>query len=403
MKRAQFQPGAPGQFVAADFMQASVAGSTVHQVHAFVPDPLPPALDWVSITGRLFELLDRAKTALLRLEGLVDSLPAPYILLSPLRAREAQASSKIEDTFASLRDIAAAALTPPTEASVPGHQAVEVVRNAAAIKHGLESRLPVSRRLLCDMHRVLVVERAKRPGQLRDLQVCIGDEQRGAEHARFVPPPASQVEACLYAWERFHNPGSIGVPQRQRLPYFIELALSHYQFETIHPFSDGNGRLGRAVVNVAPVKDGVLKHPVCNLSEWVHSNRQEYYDRLLAVSTHGDWEGWIRFFLTAIAEQAAQDTLRAERLRSLYQRYFKLLDEGRNSIRAMRLINHLFDTPAVSVSRAASIMGLAYSAAQRHVQFLIDQRVLRQLGDSARDRVYIAEGIIKAIRGDGED
>ncbi len=403
MRRDLFQPGCPGHVVPAEFVRAGEAGTARHRVDAFVPDSLPPPLDWVPVVGRLHELLDRVKTSLLRLEALVDQLPTKQILLDPLRTREAQASSKIEDTFASLRQIAEAAL--PARPKAAGHEsaAMEVVRNQRAIEHGLKSPLPVSRRLLCEMHKALITDVRKRPGQLRDVQVCIGGGGRGVSHARFVPPPAARVQACLDDWERFHNPGSLGVQPRQRLPYFIELALSHYQFEAIHPFSDGNGRLGRAVVNVAPVKDGVLRHPVCNLSEWVHSNRREYYDRLLAVSVRGAWEEWVRFFLTALAEQAALDSARAGRVVKLHKKYVHTLGEGINSGKATRLIDQLFRSPAVSITSAARVMGIVYSAAQRHVEFLVKHRVLRQSGHAKRDRVYIAEGIIKAIRGDGED
>lgn len=403
MDRAFFHANAPGTFVPADFVETGETGAVVRRVEAFVPHALPPALDWVSITGRLFDLLDRTKTALLRLEALVDSVPHPQVLLSAMRTREAQASSKIEDTFASLRQIAEAALHVRGGTNRQSLSAFDVQRNQVAIELGLESPLPISRRLLCEMHRVLITDPAKRPGRLRDLQVCIGDKHGGAAHARFIPPPASSVQACLNDWERFHHPGTTGIPPRDRLPYLIELALSHYQFETIHPFSDGNGRLGRAVVNVAPVRDGVLKHPVCNLSEWVHSNRQEYYDRLLAVSTHADWEGWIRFFLTALAAQASLDTQRAGRVVKLRKKYLDVLGEGRNSIKAMALIDHLFRVPAITIPLAADTMGTVYTAAQRHVEFLVKHRILKQSGAAKRDRVFIAEGIIKAIRGDGED
>lgn len=403
MKRAQFQAQAPGDFVPADFMEAAEAGAVVRRLEAFVPRPLPPPLEWEALTGRMFDVLDRAKTSLLRLEALVGSLPDPNVLLSAMRTREAQASSKIEDTFASLRQIAQAALNITRGTDRENLSAHEVARNQAAIEHGLTSALPISRRLLCEMHKKLIVDASKRPGQLRDVQVCIGDEHRGAASARFIPPPASHVQGCLDDWERFHNPGSLGVPPRRRLPYFIELALSHYQFETIHPFSDGNGRLGRAVVNVAPIKDGVLKHAVCNLSEWVQSHRQEYYDRLLAVSTHGQWEEWIRFFLTALAEQATLDTDRAVRVVKLRTKYLDLLAAGQNSIRATKLIDQLFRVPAITVTVAADRMGIVYTAAQRHIEFLVKHRVLKQSGDTKRDRVFVAEGIIKAIRGDGED
>lgn len=400
MNPAMFQPNSPGRLEATAFDEIGPAGTVgIVRGMAFVPNPLPPDLDYDRVIGRLFPLLERLRTSLLRLEGMIDSLPGRTLLLSAMRVREAQASSRIENTFAPLRDIALAAID---ESSVSG-DSVEVLRNRRAIEAGLASNLPICARLIREMHRVLIADGKMRPGQFRDLQVCIGDKSRGFGNARFVPPPPKDVPGCMRDFEIFCNPGTAGAPPRTRLPYFVELALSHYQFETIHPFSDGNGRLGRALVTLAPVKDRELRHPVCNLSEWVQSHRDEYYDRLLRVSTHGDWVPWIEFFCTAIAEQASADLDRAQRVARLYSRYMEKVTQRRGSILLTRLIDHLFDRQVVTIPNAAKVMGVTYPAAQRHIQALEKAGVVSKLRGRDYAKIYIAEGVIRAIRGQGEE
>ncbi len=400
VKVSDFQPGYPGSLVQTHFEEKDQTGRVITlQGDAFVPNPLPPMLDRVGIVGRLFDMLDRAKTQLLRLEAAVDRLPDPRLLLDAMRLREAQASSRIENTFATLRDLALANVDPNSASS----DVLEVRRNRQAIELGLQSRIPVSRRLICDMHAALITSPSKRPGKFRDIQVCIGDHHLGFKHARFVPPPAAHLDACVKAWELFANPTAIEAPTRDRWPYLIELAWTHYQFETIHPFSDGNGRIGRALVQVAPVIDGFLKHPICNLSEWVQQHRQEYYDRLLRVSTHGDWVGWTAFFGAAVAEQAELDLQRADRVLGLYHRYRQTITQDANSIRLVPLIDSLFSHQGTTISLAAEVMGLSYTAAQRHVEFLVSKGVLKQHSEGNYAKIYLATEIIDAIRGDGED
>jgi Fic family protein len=187
--------------------------------------------------------------------------------------------------------------------------------------------------------------------------------------------------------------------RRDRLPYLIELALAHYQFETIHPFSDGNGRLGRALVNVAPTKDQWLRYPVCNLSEWVSRHREEYYDHLLRVSTRGLWEEWITFFCRALHDQAMLDGERADRLITLRTKYHKALTGRRSSTLVLKLVDHLFTSSAISIPGAAKIGDVSYVAAQRHVETLVKAGVLTQAGTGNYDKVYLARGIARAIAG----
>lgn len=400
MREADFQPGFPGSLEPTSFEEEAPNGSkTLRRGLAFAPHPLPPTLNRELLLGRLFDVLDQAKTRLLRLDGLVDSLPGRTALLSAMRVREAQASSKIEDTFAPIRDVALAEL----DMDKRNAPAMEVYRNRLAIEKGLASPLPISVRLVREMHGVLITDPRYRPGKFRDVQVCIGDKSRGFDHARFVPPTGARVPDLMAQWELFSNPDATQAPARDRFPYFVELAMSHYQFETIHPVSDGNGRLGRALVTLAPVKHRELRHPVCNLSEWVQANREEYYDRLLRVSTHAEWEPWIGFFCRALAEQASDDIQRAERLGKLYASYEEKISTPRSSILPVKLLNYLFDRQAVTVTRAAEVMGVSYTAAQRHVERFEKLGIIRPLKGVAYQRPFIAEGIIRAIRGQGDE
>lgn len=414
MLESDFQPGFPGELVPASFTLRTESGDLrTSKGLAFVPSALPPFLNRSQLLGELYDELDGAKTALLKLEGRVTSLPSATVLLSSIQWREAQASSKIENTVASLTQLALFVDTPEAGDST----VAEVARNRLAIEHGFNSPLPISNRLICEMHRILVRSPKNRPGQYRDVQVMIGDENRGLPEARFVPPPPDRVSEAMKAWERFCNPDAIESGSRLRFPQIVEMAMAHYQFETIHPFSDGNGRLGRAIVNISAVKSGLIAQPVCNVSEWIHEHRDEYYEGLLRVSTHGAWAAWIRFFCRAVREQAIADLKRADRLAALYDRYYAELS-GQRSAQPLRLLDYVFAKLSLSIPEAAEKLGMTYGAAKPHVERLVDVGVLKLAAQSAlgrprqvpmeegkrlRDKLYIAQGVIDAIRGDGED
>jgi len=200
-------------------------------------------------------------------------------------------------------------------------------------------------------------------------------------------------------WEKAVN----ATRESRRFPYLAELAFAHYQFETIHPFNDGNGRLGRALVNLAPVKDSELRFPVCNLSEWIQGHRDEYYDRLLEVSIKGAWEAWVRFFCVAIAEQANADLARADRIERLYSAYCEQMTGRRKSSVVLKLIDYLFASRVIGTQRAADVMGVSYTAAQRHIADLVKLKILEPLDDAKYAKLYIAQGVLDAIRGDGEE
>jgi Fic family protein len=392
MKPNDFQPEAPGELVSTTFTETRNGQTTTRTGWAFVPAFLPPKIDTVALRGRLYHQLERAATTLARLDNLVGHLPSPRVLLTALRAREAQTSSRIENTFASLDDIAFAAL----QGANTDSQASEVRRNQAMIEAGLDSNWPIGRALLRQMHKVLIVNPDHHPGEFRRAQVCIGQRELGFERARFVPPPATHIEPCLDNWESFVNGGTSDADW----PELLRLGVAHYQFETIHPFDDGNGRLGRALVNITPVRTGYLKHPVCNLSEWLHNRRDAYYDGLLRVSTHGDWEGWLTLFCAALSEQARADLTRAEKLAALMSTYKARVIGKRQSALPHKLIDLVFIHQVMTITWAAELLGVTYAAARKHVETLVMHGVLASPVDTPRyGKVYFPREIIDTITG----
>ena len=363
--------------------------------HAFVPDALPPrALAREEFIGRVSDQHGRALTNLLRLEGAVGVLPNPNVLLRALRKREVQRSSEIENTVASIEEVAMAEAGQPP----PRDEVIEVRNNLRAVEEALGSRLPMCLRLLRDAHATLMDDARGahlRPGEFRISQAYIGSKAAGFGKARFVPPPSGEpLDTSLSDFERFLNPQA---HPRTRYPWLIELAFAHYQFETIHPFADGNGRLGRLLVTVWPCKAGDLLHPVANISEYFADHKNEYYDALLAVSTRSDWEGWVRLFCTAIAEQAEADLIRARHLIALRDRYFALFSAKRQSVLGHALIDLLFMRLAITASGVADSLDVTFPTAQKHLHALVDKGIVNEASGRNTNRIYRAGEIIKAL------
>lgn len=406
MVLADRQPAAPGHFVPTVVYERRVVRGLAERVpltgEAFVPDPLPPAsLDRDRFIGRVSDELLAAQTGLLRLEGAAAGLPVPEFLLRPFQINEARLSSKIEDTVASVEELVLmdADLQPERD------EVREVWNNLRALEHGMASPLPLCNRLLREMHAILlhgVRGEEQRPGEFRTVQVYIGDSDQGFANARFVPPPPGDVlTSCLHDFERFLNPAPRGsgtpTPARASYPHMIEVAMAHYQFECIHPFSDGNGRLGRLLVTIWPCKHEMLSRPLLYTSAFFAKHRQEYYDLLLRVSADGDWESWVRFFLRAVAEQAGDGLRRARHLGALRERFVAGVTTKRASVLAIRLVDLLFARPAISVTQAAKHLGVTVPAAQKHINRLIDLGVLTEATGGRYGRVYLAQDIVRAI------
>jgi Fic family protein len=353
------------------------------RVQAFVPAPLPPE-PAVEMSPQRQRLLETALLACGRLDAITALLPEPDLFLYSYVRREAVLSSQIEGTQSSLSDLLLFELDEAP--GVPFDDVVEVSTYVAALEHGL-ARLaggfPLSNRLLREIHGILLSRGRganKQPGEFRTSQNWIGGTRPG--NARFVPPPPQEVEPCMAALERFvHDPAAPGS--------LVKAALAHVQFETIHPFLDGNGRVGRLLISLLLHHDGVLRQPLLYLSLYFKQHRAEYYGQLDAVRTTGDWETWLDFFLEGVADTAGGAVDTAHRLLATFQSDSERIQKlGRVSASALRVFDALRSRPVADIDRLARETGMAYSTAARAVEVLIDLDVLRELTGRKRGRVF---------------
>ncbi len=353
---------------------------------AFIPAPLPPVPP-PDLNAGLVRLLSEADRALGRLDGASELLPDADLFVYMYVRREAVLSSQIEGTQASLVDLLefeserARARTPDDSA--------EVANYVRAMNHGLErlASLPVSLRLIREIHGVLLegVRGAERnPGEFRTSQNWIGAPGSTLADASFVPPPPAEMGDALSDLERFIHDGS-------ELPVLIKVALVHAQFETIHPFLDGNGRVGRLLITFLLCETGILKRPLLYLSHYLRRRRSEYYDRLQAVRDRGDWEGWLRFFLEGVRVVAAEATETARRLITLREEHRALVagSLGRRADNGLRLLESLYPAPFLDIRDAQRRSGLSHARANSLVKAFADLGLLREITGRKRDRFFI--------------
>lgn len=362
-------------------------------VDAFVPPPLPPVLSFdTGLVGRL-SVADRA---LGELAGVGRTLPSPHLFTRALVRREAVLSSRIEGTQATLSDLVLFELERP--ATGPG-DVHEVANYVTAMDYLLDPQrtTPVGLWLLREAHRILLTGvrgETAMPGQYRDTQNWLGSTGGDIDGASYVPPPVELLPDCLDAFESYlHGTGA--------LPPLVEIACLHYQFEAIHPFKDGNGRVGRLLVALLLVKWGLLPGPMLDFSGYIERRRQEYYARLLAVSTHGDWAGWVSFFLDAVAMQAEDVLRRARALQQLRDNYRSRVTGVRSSSLLPQLVDALFDTPALTINSACRLLGVSHRAATVHITKLVDAGLLVEIPASGRVRRFIAREILAVVNGEG--
>lgn len=374
----------------ADF-RAPTAGRVVQVTGgyaAFVPAPLPPE---ISYDGGLVLALSRADAALSELSGLGRQLPNPHLLIAPYVRREAVLSSRIEGTRASLSDL----LLDEAELDGPGDGDADVqeVRNyVAALEYGLERlrELPLSLRLVRELHeRLMQGVRGDRatPGEFRRSQNWIGPAGSTPATAPYVPPPPDLLMEALGDWEKFLH-------ERDRFPDLVQCAVMHEQFEAIHPFLDGNGRVGRLLITLFLVERGRLPEPLLYLSDYIEAHRQEYYDTLQRVRTEGDWPGWLRFFLAGVQETARAAVRQASRLMDLREEYRQRLHKKPN---ALRLLDELFVNPYLTAARAVRILDVSDPTARQTVAFLQKEGLLEEVTGRSWGRVYLARPILRAI------
>jgi Fic family protein len=363
------------------------AGRFVKQVEgysAFIPAPLPPTPP-VAMDGELARLLSDADRALGRLDGVATVLPNPDLFVAMYVRHEAVLSSQIEGTQSSLDDVLqfeidAAGKELPQDVE-------EVVNYVHAMNYGLEriAHLPLSLRLIREIHeRLMAGVRGgeKTPGQFRCSQNWIGPEGCTLATAAFVPPPVPEMHAALDNFEKFLHDSS--------LPVLIHCGLAHAQFETIHPFLDGNGRVGRLLITFLLCERQVLHRPLLYLSLFLKWHRAEYYDRLMAVRRDGDWEGWLKFFLRGVAEvsQSATETARAiMHLRETHRQWIGDKLAGRAAL-GLRLLDYLFEQPIVSVALVERRLECSFVTANRVVEQLAELKLLRETTGGQRNRRY---------------
>ncbi len=365
------------------------AGRYVRQAaghRAFIPAHLPPT-PAIRLDGELQTLLSDADRALGRLDGSIQTLPNPDLFVLMYVRKEAVLSSQIEGTQSSLQDLLA------VEADLFGGQheprdVEEVVNYVAAMNHGLARLrdLPVSIRLIREIHaRLLDGVRGTHltPGELRRSQNWIGPGGCTLAEATFVPPPPEQVPEALGELEKFLH-------EESSLPLLIRIGLAHAQFETIHPFLDGNGRIGRLLITFLLCEKRVLQKPVLYLSHWFKQHRQTYYDRLQSVRDNGDWEAWLAFFLRGVAMVSEQATETARRILALREQHRTIITDhfGRAAGNGHRVLESLYRRPIVSVKQVREMTRTTSPAANELVRRFVDHRILVEITGFARNRRY---------------
>jgi Fic family protein len=362
---------------------SSRSGRYVRQLSgysAFIPTPLPP--DPPLQLGTFVPLLSQADQAIGRLDGVGRTLPNPDLFVAMYVRREAVLSSQIEGTQSSLDDVLAFELD-GSRTRFPDDVA-EVVNHVAAMNFGLQrlETLPLSLRLIREIHEHLlegVRGSGKDPGEFRRTQNWIGARGALLADAAYVPPPPAELMAALGDFEKFLNePGD--------MPSLIHAALAHAQFETIHPFLDGNGRVGRLLITFLLVCRGVLHRPLLYLSYYLKRHRTEYYDRLTSVRLDGDWEGWLRFFLQGVYETAEEATSTAGKIVSMREQHLALVsDLGANGI---QLLDHLYRQPMLDIKAAVKALRVSWPTANKLAAAFEERGVLVEVTGHHRNRVF---------------
>lgn len=358
---------------------------------AFVPHSLPPKLEW---DNSLVSLISRADLALGTLSGLGETLPNPHLLIYPFIRREAVLSSRIEGTQSSLSDLLLFEAT-----KVEKQRDVREVQNyVRAIEYGLKrlDALPLSLRLIRELHGILMErvrgEHATR-GEFRQSQNWIGPPGCSLNEASFVPPPVPEMQDALDQLEKFLHADI-------DLPPLVQLALIHYQFETIHPFLDGNGRIGRLLITLFLCERGILTKPLLYLSAFFERHRREYYERLLQVSQKGAWGQWIQFFLQAVVNQSSDAVQRSRRLLALHQDYHRTSLEKHLPPTAGQLIELILMRPVLNSRIAQELLGVTFPAAQKAIRVLEDEGILVEITGGKRNKTYAAEEILRILEED---
>jgi len=368
--------------------QKGRAGQYIRQVSgysAFLPTPLPPDPPLL-LDDETLELISQADRALGRLDGSIQTLPDPDLFVFMYIRKEAVFSSQIEGTQSSLDDVleAEARVFNPQR---PG-DVKEVLNYVKALRFGLErlGELPVSVRLIREIHERLLEGtrgRERSPGELRNTQNWIGPAGSTLNEATFIPPPPDAVPLSLSQLESFLH-------QTDPMPSLVKIGLAHAQFETIHPFLDGNGRMGRLLITFLLCERKILHQPVLYLSHHLKRYRNQYYDLLQNIRDNGNWEDWIKFFLSAVAEVSQEATQTARRIVSLREEHRRIITEnfGRTAANGIKILEQLFSHPIISVNDLAKQTNISFTAANQLMRRFIEHHILTEMTGHTRNRQF---------------
>ena len=375
----------------------SRAGQFVKQVEgyrAFLPAPLPPVPSLI-YDADLIRLLSEADQRLARLDGVTSTLPNPDLFVAMYVRQEAVLSSQIEGTQSTLEDVLQFEIDPQGD-ELP-RDVGEVVNYVAAMNYGLKRlpTLPLSLRLIREIHGVLLEGTRggeKTPGEFRKSQNWIGPAGCNLATASFVPPPVAVMSDALANLEKFFHDTT--------LPVLLQCGLAHAQFETIHPFLDGNGRVGRLLITFLLCSRGVLQRPLLYLSYFLKQNRLEYYDRLTAIRQNGDWEGWLKFLLRGVAEVSQEATATARRILAMREEHLRLIrdNEKISSTYGLHLIDHLYQQPIATVRLVENWLASSYATASKVVNQFVDLGLLREMTGFDRNRRFAYDPYLAVLR-----
>lgn len=372
-------------------IQQSLSGKIIKSskgYRAYVPNPLPPEIAW---SNELVNSLSRADFLLGKLAREGSKLPNPHLLIRPFITREAVLSSKIEGTQATISEILAYNAGAQVEQQADDIQ--EVQNYIVALDYGLNllNELPISLRLIKEIHEQLmkgVRGSHATPGEFRKTQNCIGTPGCTLNTAKYVPPPIDYLTECLSDFEHFLHD--------RQLPTLVHAALCHYQFEAIHPFLDGNGRVGRLLITLLLIEQEVLPSPLLYLSAFFESTRYEYYTQLFNVSSKSTWNDWLIYFLNGIAIQSEDALSRVERINDLLNKW-KLKVASNSSSVAIKIVEHFAVNPYLTIKRVAEELEISYSTAERGIRKLINENIIIQVDNKKRDKVYCATEILSIL------